>query len=177
MAVVRTHLEAKGEGVELACVLTAVAQRGVRQVQQSCPQAAHEADTGLGAVPDMVLACGQEVSGVCRGLQPVRMFRVIASPDGAAVGLQGCTEVIARAVSRRPAAISRGQPWQIGVQPYRAAPSLHLDLEQHLVVHGPDAFALAVLVRELLGRFGQHRVVDLVQRHRDRRHRGAQILA
>ncbi|MET9758075.1 hypothetical protein ABZ016_03315 [Streptomyces sp. NPDC006372] len=174
MAVVRTHLEAKGEGVELACVLTAVAQRGVRQVQQSRTQAAHEADTGFGAVPDMVLACGQEVSGVCRGLQPVGMFRVVASPGGAAEGLQGRIEVIARAVL---APTRRDQPRQIGIQPYRAAPSLHLDLEQHLVVHGPDAFVLAVLVRELLGRLDQHRVVDLVQRHRERRHREAQILA
>ena len=39
--------------------------------------------------PDMVIACGQEVSGVRGGLQPVGMFRVVASPGGAAFGFQG----------------------------------------------------------------------------------------
>ncbi|MEV6803329.1 hypothetical protein [Streptomyces sp. NPDC051132] len=109
-----------------------------------------------------------------RGLQAVGMFRVVASPGGAAISLKGCIEVIARAIL---APARRDQPRQVGVQPYRAAPPLHLDLEQHLVVHGPDAFVLAVLVRELLGRLGQHRVVDLVQRRGDGRHREAQILA
>ncbi|WP_431983370.1 hypothetical protein [Streptomyces qinglanensis] len=55
MAVVRTHPEARGEGVDLAGGPTAVAQRGVRRIQQSRSQAAHEVDTGLGAVPDVVL--------------------------------------------------------------------------------------------------------------------------
>lgn len=89
-----------------------------------------------------------------------RVLRVVLLARSLRIGFERLVEVVAGAVF---SLAGRDKPGTFLADPHCAAPALNLDFEEGFVLDGTDPLMLGAATGELVTRFGQERMVDVIE--------------